>query len=239
MGRGGDQQGRRHQRQEAGDGGAGHPGRSAVGIQAVNRLISVDKTPVFITAWSGVVKAVAPIANDNKVVELSVGANAPDIAKLGDYVYTTFPLADVDIRAVAEYSAKELGKKRAAVLFINNETGLGSAVVYRDHLHQGGRHHRRLRGLRPEGDGLHRAAAEDPGREPRNRPSAGTGGRVAAGDRAGAPARHHGADHVVFGHLQSQADRAARRGSRGRDRHLARTGRRGFAGGEGPMSTAG
>ena len=44
-----------------------------VGIQAVNRLISVEKVPAFITAWSGVVKAVAPIANDNKVVELSVG----------------------------------------------------------------------------------------------------------------------------------------------------------------------
>lgn len=103
-----------------------------VGIQAVNRLISVDKVPAFVTAWSGVVKAVAPIANDNKVVELSVGANAPDIAKLGDYVYTTFPLADVDIRAVAHYSATEMKKKKAAVLFINNETGLGSAVVYRD-----------------------------------------------------------------------------------------------------------
>lgn len=103
-----------------------------VGIQAVNRLISVDKVPVFVTAWSGVVKAVAPIANDNKIVELSVGANAPDISKLGDYVYTTFPLADVDIRAVAQYSAKDMGKKKAAVLFVNNETGIGSAVVYRD-----------------------------------------------------------------------------------------------------------
>jgi branched-chain amino acid transport system substrate-binding protein len=103
-----------------------------VGIQAVNRLISVDKAPVFVTAWSGVVKAVAPIANDNKVVELSVGANAPDISKLGDYVYTTFPLADVDIRAVATYSAKTMGKKRAAVLIVNNETGIGSAEVYKD-----------------------------------------------------------------------------------------------------------
>ena len=93
-----------------------------VGIQAVNRLVSVDKVPVFVTAWSGVVKAVAPIANDNKVVELSVGASSPDVAKLGDYVYTTFPLADVDIRAVAEYAANELGKKKAAVLFVNNET---------------------------------------------------------------------------------------------------------------------
>ena len=103
-----------------------------VGIQSVNRLISVDKVAVFVTAWSGVVKAVAPIANDNKVVELSVGANSPDISQLGDYVYTTFPLADVDIRAVAGYSAKEMGKKKAAVLFINNETGIGSATVYRD-----------------------------------------------------------------------------------------------------------
>ena len=103
-----------------------------VGIQAVNRLVSVDKVPVFVTAWSGVVKAVAPIANDNKVVELSVGASSPDVAKLGDYVYTTFPLADVDLRAVAEYAATVMGKKKAAVLFVNNETGTGSAAVYRD-----------------------------------------------------------------------------------------------------------
>src|SRR5262249_43483663 len=59
-----------------------------LGIQMTNRLVSVEKVPVFITAWSSVVKAVAPIANDNKVVELSIGAASPEIAKLGDYVYT-------------------------------------------------------------------------------------------------------------------------------------------------------
>lgn len=102
-----------------------------VGIQAVNRLVSVDKVPVFVTAWSEVVKAVAPIANDSKTVELSVGANSADIAHLGDYVYTTFPLADVDITAVARYAATKLGKKRAAVLYINNETGIAAAKIYR------------------------------------------------------------------------------------------------------------
>jgi branched-chain amino acid transport system substrate-binding protein len=50
------------------------------------------------------VKAVAPIANDNKVVELSGGANSPDLAKLGDYVYTTFRLADVDVSGVTRCS---------------------------------------------------------------------------------------------------------------------------------------
>jgi branched-chain amino acid transport system substrate-binding protein len=102
-----------------------------LGIQMVNRLVSVEKVPAFVTAWSGVVKAVAPIANDNKVVELSIGANSPDIATLGDYVYTTFPLADVDIAAVAKYAATTMGKKKAAVIYINNETGIVSAEVYR------------------------------------------------------------------------------------------------------------
>ena len=102
-----------------------------IGIQMANRLSSVDKTPVFVTAWSGVVKAVAPIANDNKVVELSIGANSPDVAKLGDYVYTTFPLADVDVTAVAKYAATTMGKKKAAVVYINNETGIVAAEVYK------------------------------------------------------------------------------------------------------------
>jgi branched-chain amino acid transport system substrate-binding protein len=102
-----------------------------LGIQMVNRLASVEKVPVFVTAWSGVVKAVAPIANDNKVVELSIGANSPDVAKLGDYVYTTFPLADVDITAVAKYAISSMGKKKAAVVYINNESGVVSAEVYK------------------------------------------------------------------------------------------------------------
>lgn len=103
-----------------------------LGINAVNRLVSVDQVPVFITAWSAVVSAIAPIANRNEVLALSVGANSPQIAQLGDYVYTTYPLADVDIAAVARYSYEVLGKRRAAVLYVNNDTGVHAAQVYRD-----------------------------------------------------------------------------------------------------------
>ena len=102
-----------------------------VGINAVNRLINVDKTPVFVTAWSAVVKAVAPIANREKILELSIGANAPEISKLGDYVYTAFPLADVDVTALASYTYKTLGKKNVAILYANNDSGVEAAKVYR------------------------------------------------------------------------------------------------------------
>jgi len=103
-----------------------------LGINAVNRLVSVDKVPVFGTAWSAVVKAVAPIANRSEVLELSVGANSPEIATLGDYVYTTYPLADVDVVAQARYARETLKKERAAVLYIHNDSGVEGARIYRD-----------------------------------------------------------------------------------------------------------
>jgi branched-chain amino acid transport system substrate-binding protein len=107
-----------------------HQAKPDVGIAVVSRLINVDKVPVFITAFSNVVKATAPIANREKVLMLSVGANSPDIKNLGDYVYTTFPLADIDMLALGRFMVQNQGKKRAAVLYVNQETGIEGAKVF-------------------------------------------------------------------------------------------------------------
>ena len=109
-----------------------------LGINAANRFIGVEKMPMFFVSWSAVVKAVAPIANREKVLAINNGANAPEIAHLGDYVYTTFPLADVDVTKLARYMRDPLGMKRAAVLYINNETGIDAAKLYRDTFTQAG-----------------------------------------------------------------------------------------------------
>jgi branched-chain amino acid transport system substrate-binding protein len=101
-------------------------------INAANRLIDVDKVSVLMTAWSSVVKAVAPIANRTATLELNMGANSPDIAELGEYVYSVFPLAEVDVTALAKYTKDKLGKSKAAVVYINNDTGIGGAKIYRD-----------------------------------------------------------------------------------------------------------
>lgn len=107
-----------------------HQARPDVGIAVVTRLIQVDKVPAFITAFSNVVKAVAPIANREKTLMLSVGANSPDIKNLGDYVYTTFPLADVDMKALGTWLYQKQNKRRAAVLYVNHETGTEGAKVF-------------------------------------------------------------------------------------------------------------
>ena len=103
----------------------------ALGINAMNRLITVDKVPIVLTAWSAVVKAQAPGANREKTLMLNIGANAPEIARLGEFVYTLFPLADVDITALAQFTYEKLGKRKAAVLYINNDTGIDAAKIYK------------------------------------------------------------------------------------------------------------
>lgn len=107
-------------------------GDPQLGINVMNRLVSVEKVPLTLISWSGVVKATAPIVNREKVLAINAGGNSPEIAQLGDFVYTAFPLADVDIAALARYTHQKLGRKSAAVLFINNESGTAGARVYKE-----------------------------------------------------------------------------------------------------------
>lgn len=106
--------------------------RPQIGIDVVTRLVSVEKTQIVITAFSSVVAAVAPIVNRSKVLTFVIGANSPRIATMGDYVYTTYPLADVDLTLLAKYARAELKKSRATILYINDESGVYGARVFRE-----------------------------------------------------------------------------------------------------------
>lgn len=103
-----------------------------VGVDAVTRLISLEKVPLIVAAYSAVVAAIAPIVNRAEVLTLVAGANSPRIASMGDYVYTTYPLADVDLTLLAKYAHNEMKKQKAAVIFINDESGKFGAQVFRD-----------------------------------------------------------------------------------------------------------
>jgi branched-chain amino acid transport system substrate-binding protein len=103
-----------------------------VGINAFNHLAGINKVPVIATAWSSVVQAVGPVAERTKTLTLSVGASSTKIAHLGDYVYTTYPLADIDVTALANYLSNPMHKRIGAVLYINNESGLEGGRVFSD-----------------------------------------------------------------------------------------------------------
>ena len=83
-------------------------GDATLGINAVNRLVNVDRVPVFVTAWSAVVKAVAPIANRERVLGLSIGACGA-AAKRG-----IFSPKSRQAQMAARSSANQLNRKYCA-----------------------------------------------------------------------------------------------------------------------------
>ena len=191
----------RRQRQEARDDHARHARGSAGRHPGGQPACSRREGPGLRDRLERRGQSVAPIANDNKVVELCVGANSPDIAKLGDYVYTTFPLADIDITAVAKYAVKELGKKKAAVLYINNETGSVAAEVYREVFTEAGGQVVAYEAYDPKATDLTGPLLKVRAANPGHHPYPGLVADTPAGHRADAPARPAAADHLLFGDL--------------------------------------
>jgi len=102
------------------------------GIAAFQKLVSVDRVPVVSSAWSTVIMATAPIADREKVLLINHGANAPSIRGSGKMVVSFFPLADLDIKLLAQYAVRKLGMKKGAVMYVNNDTGRLNAKVFEE-----------------------------------------------------------------------------------------------------------
>jgi branched-chain amino acid transport system substrate-binding protein len=101
----------------------------AQSVTALNKLISVDKVQAVIGAVSsGATLADAPIAEKNKVVLLSAGAAAIKVSQAGDYVFRIFPSTAQEGDTLIAVASK-LGKKNAAIIYINNDFGADLAKV--------------------------------------------------------------------------------------------------------------
>jgi branched-chain amino acid transport system substrate-binding protein len=103
-----------------------------IGTQAINKLISVDKVPVIIGAFSSrVTLAIAPIAERNKVVLISASATADAIKDAGDYIFRTVPPNHVQGTSAARFALDRLKKKSVAVFYVNDEYGVSLAAEFR------------------------------------------------------------------------------------------------------------
>lgn len=80
---------------------------------------------------SGSTLAVAPLAGKNHVVILSPGGSAPAITNAGNYVFRNELSEAYGARAQAELAFSRLGFKSVALLYVNNEYGVGTVSVFR------------------------------------------------------------------------------------------------------------
>jgi len=93
------------------------------GVVGMNKLVNVEKVPYVLTGYTGVSKAVAPIAARTKTVTVNGGAVGPDLARLGEYFWNVIPLADFEVRAMAPHLVKEKNLKRVALIYVDDPMG--------------------------------------------------------------------------------------------------------------------
>ena len=102
---------------------AGEPEKA---VSAFRKLVNIDHVPAIIGPMaSSCVLAVAPLAEKYKVVVLSPTASSPKITYAGDYIFRNTYSDAIEGAKTAEYAFKELHYTRAAILYINNDYGLG------------------------------------------------------------------------------------------------------------------
>jgi len=100
------------------------------GVSAFHKLMSLYKFPVIIGgSCSSVTLAIAPIAEKNKVVLISPYSSNPQLTEAGDYIFRTVPSDVFEANLEAEFIFQELGLKKIAILYINNDYGKGLANV--------------------------------------------------------------------------------------------------------------
>ena len=98
----------------------------AEGVSAYKKLIDIQKVPVIIgDAISSVTLAIAPIAEKEKVVVLSPLSSAPAITHAGDFIFRNVPSDLLGGKVAAHFAVKNQSLNSLAVLFINNDFGVG------------------------------------------------------------------------------------------------------------------
>jgi len=102
------------------------------GVSALEKIIQTERPPVVIgPVASSVMLAMIPIAEREKVVLLSPAASSPKISKSGKYIFRISLLAPPQAEALAQYARSDLKAHTAAILYVNDDTGLSYCEAFR------------------------------------------------------------------------------------------------------------
>jgi branched-chain amino acid transport system substrate-binding protein len=99
-------------------------GKGAAAVSGFNKLVNIDKVPFSFTSYSTPTLSIVPIAKEKKVLLLNGGGVSPRLVKQ-PYLFNNRMLAMMQGGGVI-VRAKELGFKKMAVLYWNDDAGIGT-----------------------------------------------------------------------------------------------------------------
>lgn len=102
------------------------------GISAMNKLGAVEKAPAILTAWSAVVAAASPVASDLGFALFNAGAQSPNLIGSSPNLVNVLPMNDGQLENFSQYLVEEKGYKTFATIFVDNESGQGTATAFKE-----------------------------------------------------------------------------------------------------------
>jgi branched-chain amino acid transport system substrate-binding protein len=99
-------------------------------VSVMNKFVYVDKYPIVIAAeGSGAVSAAVPLSDQTKTLTMITLASTPTLKDAGDYVFRVVPSDSYQGTEMARL-AKELGYKKAGILYVSDSYGQGVRDVF-------------------------------------------------------------------------------------------------------------
>ena len=99
-------------------------GKGAAAVSGFNKLVNIDKIPFSFTSYSTPTLSIVPIAKEKKVLLLNGGGVSPRLVKQ-PYLFNNRMLAMMQGGGVL-VRAQELGFKKMAALYWNDDAGIGT-----------------------------------------------------------------------------------------------------------------
>jgi len=107
------------------------------GVSAFNKLTSIQSIKIILgEVCSSVTLAVAPLAEKNRILLISPASTNPKITSAGDFIFRVIPSDDLRGKVFAEYIFSDVNIKQMAILYINNEGGIGNRNSFKERFTQ-------------------------------------------------------------------------------------------------------
>jgi branched-chain amino acid transport system substrate-binding protein len=102
-----------------------HAAQPAKAVTAAQKLIEVDGVKVLANVYSSPVLAVVPIAQKDKVLQVSAGATSPRLVNISPYFMTSVANAALEVEVMLAFAKKKLNVSKLAILYGIDDFGAG------------------------------------------------------------------------------------------------------------------
>jgi branched-chain amino acid transport system substrate-binding protein len=107
-------------------------GEAKTGVSAINKLVNSKVQIIIDDAISTITLAMLPIATQKKIIILSTGATNPSLSGASPYFFRIWNSDSEEGVFAAKAAYDKLGFKRMAILYVNNDYGIGLKNVFRE-----------------------------------------------------------------------------------------------------------